>query len=397
MNSLTIAQIQAANKPGLTLPFSTGGVSRSDDQSPLTTSYSFTISQRLPFFSSLLEASYVGNQSKYGLNQNGVGTNINVVPFGTLFNKGFNPSNQNSNNCGPNGMGSGNQPCPSEYTFAPYPTYQAINIANHNIYSNYNALQISWVRQKGNYDIAFNYTYSKALGLVGGNQLDLTYDYGAEPFDRRHLFNAAYSIELPKMVHNNKVAEGVVNGWQISGITSVQSGVNLTGNSNGGNFNATANISGLTVQNAYSSSISTYSINGTDQIEVMPMLTCDPRKNLGKNQFLNGSCFAIPTVPGQNGPTVLPEFFGPWFWTSDLSLFKNFQMNERKKFQFRFSAYNFMNHPLWSFSGIGVGSSDLNLNFGPSGTGQTQTNSGFGVTPIKIGNRIIQLSLKFYF
>ena len=397
LNSLTIAQIQAANKPGLTLPFSTGGVSRSDDQSPLTTSYSFTISQRLPFFSSLLEASYVGNQSKYGLNQNGVGTNINVVPFGTLFNKGFNPSNQNSNNCGPNGMGSGNQPCPSEYTFAPYPTYQAINIANHNIYSNYNALQISWVRQKGNYDIAFNYTYSKALGLVGGNQLDLTYDYGAEPFDRRHLFNAAYSIELPKMVHNNKVAEGVVNGWQISGITSVQSGVNLTGNSNGGNFNATANISGLTVQNAYSSSISTYSINGTDQIEVMPMLTCDPRKNLGKNQFLNGSCFAIPTVPGQNGPTVLPEFFGPWFWTSDLSLFKNFQMNERKKFQFRFSAYNFMNHPLWSFSGIGVGSSDLNLNFGPSGTGQTQTNSGFGVTPIKIGNRIIQLSLKFYF
>jgi hypothetical protein len=397
LNSLTIAQIQAANKPGLTLPFSTGGVSRSDDQSPLTTSYSFTISQRLPFFSSLLEASYVGNQSKYGLNQTGVGTNINVVPFGTLFNKGFNPSNQNSNNCGPNGMGSGNQPCPSEYAFAPYPTYQVINIANHNIYSNYNALQISWVRQKGNYDIAFNYTYSKALGLVGGNQLDLTHDYGAEPFDRRHLFNAAYSIELPKPIHDNKALEGVVNGWQISGITSVQSGVNLTGNSNGGNFNATANISGLTVQNAYSSSISTYSINGTDQIEVMPMLTCDPRKNLGKNQFLNGSCFAIPTVPGQNGPTVLPEFFGPWFWTSDLSLFKNFQMNERKKFQFRFSGYNFMNHPLWSFSGTGVGSSDLNLNFGPSGTGQTQTNSGFGVTPIKIGNRIIQLSLKFYF
>jgi hypothetical protein len=203
------------------------------------------------------------------------------------------------------------------------------------------------------------------------------------------------------MVHNNKVAEGVVNGWQISGITSVQSGVNLTGNSNGGNFNATGNISGLTVQNAYSSSISTYSINGTDQIEVMPFLTCDPRKNLGPHQFLNGSCFAIPTVPGKNGPTVLPEFFGPWFWTSDLSLFKNFQMGERKKFQFRFSAYNFMNHPLWSFSGTGVGSSDLNLNFGSNGTGgQTQTNTGptgFGVTPIKIGNRIIQLALKFYF
>jgi hypothetical protein len=377
VNSLNFAQIQTAAS-GLTLPFSTGAVSRTDDHSPLTTSYSFTISQRLPFFSSLLEASYVGNQSKYGLNQGGVGTNANNIPYGTLFNIGGDP------NVGAN-----------EYLYGKYPIYQAINVANHNIYSNYNSLQVSWVRQKGNYDIAFNYTYSKALGLVGGNQLDLSQDYGAEPFDRRHLLNAAYSIELPKMAHNNKALEGAVNGWQISGITSVQSGVNLTGNSNGGNFNAGGNISGLKTTGGWN--ISAQSINGTDQIQLMPMLTCDPRKNLGPNQWLNGSCFSIPTVAGKNGPTVLPEFFGPWFWTSDLSLFKNFQMGERKKFQFRFSGYNFMNHPLWSFSGTGVGSSDLNLNFGPQGTGQTQTNSGFGVTPIKIGNRIIQLSLKYYF
>jgi hypothetical protein len=383
VNSLSFAHIQTAAS-GLSLPFSTAAVSRTDDQSPLTTSYSFTISQRLPFFSSLLEASYVGNQSKYGLNQTGLGTNVNVIPYGTLFNLKDSKGNAIDPNVGA-----------KEYLYGNYPIYQAINVANHNIYSNYNALQISWVRQKGNYDIAFNYTYSKALGLVGGNQLDLSQDYGAEPFDRRNLFNAAYSIELPKMVHNNKVAEGVVNGWQISGITSVQSGVNLTGNSNSGNFNAASNISGLKTTGGYN--ISAQSINGTDQIELMPMLTCDPRKNLGKNQFLNGSCFSIPTVAGKNGPTTLPEFFGPWFWTSDLSLFKNFQMGERKKFQFRFSAYNFMNHPLWSFSGTGVGSSDLNLNFGASGTGQTQTNTGFGVTPIKIGNRIVQLALKFYF
>jgi hypothetical protein len=378
VNSLNLAQIQTAAK-GLTLPFSTGAVSRTDDNSPLTTSYSFTISQRLPFFSSLLEASYVGNQSKYGLNQNGVGTNVNVIPYGTLFNIGKDP------NVGAN-----------EYLYGNYPIYQTISVANHNIYSNYNALQISWVRQKGNYDIAFNYTYSKSLGLVGGNQLDLSQDYGAEPFDRRHLFNAAYSIELPKPIHDNKALEGVVNGWQVSGITSVQSGVNLTGNSNSGNFNAASNISGLKTTGGWN--ISAQSINGTDQIELMPMLTCDPRKNLGPNQFLNGSCFSIPTVAGKNGPTVLPEFFGPWFWTSDLSLFKNFQMGETKKFQFRFSAYNFMNHPLWSFSGTGVGSSDLNLNFDTNGAGgQKQTNTGFGVTPIKIGNRIIQLALKFYF
>src|SRR5439155_1272588 len=216
----------------------------------------------------LLEASYVGNQSKYGLNQQGVGTNANVIPFGTLFNRGFDPSNQNTNNCGPGGTGSGTSHCPSEYELGSYPIYQVISVANHDISSSLK-------------------TQPNSL-------------------------------------------------------------------------------------NEFVSTITPYSINGTDQIALNPILTCDPRKNLGPHQFLNGNCFSLPTVPGQNGPTVLPEFFGPWNWTSDLSLFKNFQMGERKKVQFRFSAYNFMNHPLWSFSGSGVGSNSLYLIFAPGATPGSQ-------------------------
>ncbi len=391
-NVQTFAQIMATT--AATQPFNTGAVSGTDDHSPMTTSYSFSISQRLPFWSSLLEVSYVGNQSKYGLNQNGVGTNANVIQAGRLYQsdvvdstgKPIDPSKLNNG---------------GEYKFGPFPIYQVISVANHNISSNYNSLQVSWVRQKGSYDISLNYTFSKSLGIVGLDQVNLKNDYGAEPFDRRHLFNAAYSIELPKPIHNNKALGGVVNGWQVSGITSVQSGVNLTANSNGSNpgFNASGNISSsLTTQNSFNSAITNLSINGTDQIPLMPILTCDPTKNLGPHQWLNGNCFTIPTVPGKNGPIVLPEFFGPWFWTSDLSLFKNFQMGESKKFQFRFSAYNFMNHPLWTFTGSGVGSNNLFLNFGPGSNGNpVQTNSAFGVAPIKVGNRIIQLALKYYF
>ena len=220
--------------------------------------------------------------------------------------------------------------------------------------------------------------------------------------DRRHIFNAAYSIELGGPVHNSKALGALVNGWQFSGITQFQSGVNLTANSlYGGSsaFNAAGNISSsLKTQNPpYNSTITNLSINGTDQIPLNPILTCDPRKNLGPHQFLNGSCFAIPTVPGTNGPIVLPEFFGPSFFNSDLSLFKNFQFGESRKLQLRFSGYNFANHPVWSFTSGGVGSSAMNLNFGPSSTGQSQTNSGFGIAPIKQGNRVIQISAKFYF
>lgn len=95
---------------------------------------------------------------------------------------------------------------------------------------------------------------------------------------------------------------------------------------------------------------------------------------------------------------MLPEFFGPSFINSDLSLFKNFQFGESKKLQLRFSGYNFLNHPFWSFAGNGVGSSAMNLNFGPTASGgQAQTNLGFGIAPIKQGSRTIQISAKFYF
>jgi hypothetical protein len=100
-----------------------------------------------------------------------------------------------------------------------------------------------------------------------------------------------------------------------------------------------------------------------------------------------------------NGPIVLPEIFGPWFFNSDLSMFKNFQMSESKKLQFRFSAYNFLNHPIWSFTGTGVGSNSTYLDFAPSTSGglPVNTNAAFGYAPIKLGNRIVQLAVKFYF
>jgi hypothetical protein len=378
----SFAQLEATN-PG-TQPFATAGVSGTDSQVPLTTSYSFSVSQRLPF-ASMLEVSYVGNQSKYQFNTTGVGTNINVVPYGTLFNVGKDPSS----------VGSG------EYAYAPYSLYQAVNIANHNLYSNYNALQVSWVRQKGRYDITLNYTYSKSLGIVGSDQLNLSQDYGAEPYDRRNIFNAAYSIELGNPVQgSNKLIRGVVNGWQLSGITQLQSGVNLSQSSSNGGFNATGNISSsLHVNNAYHSTVSAYSINGTDQVPLQPLVTCNPTANLGPNQYVNGNCFSISTVPGVNGPIVLPEIFGPWFFNSDLSMFKNFQMSESKKLQFRFSAYNFLNHPIWSFTGTGVGSNSTYLDFAPSTSGglPVNTNAAFGYAPIKLGNRIVQLAVKFYF
>jgi len=111
---------------------------------------------------------------------------------------------------------------------------------------------------------------------------------------------------------------------------------------------------------------------------------------LAPHQFINGSCFAMPTEVGQNGPAVLPAYYGPWFFNSDLGLFKNFQISESKKLQFRIDGYNFLNHPLWSF----YGGENLSLSFNSAGQ---QTSPLFGYTTDKQGRRIVQLAIKFYF
>jgi hypothetical protein len=123
---------------------------------------------------------------------------------------------------------------------------------------------------------------------------------------------------------------------------------------------------------------------------MQPILTCDPSKNLAKNQFINGNCFAEPGV-GQNGPFIMPYIKGPAFNNSDLSLFKSFAMGEARKVEFRISAYNFLNHPLTSFNPTG---SDNNLVLNFTG-GKAQ--STFGYANYLNGNRSVQLVLKFYF
>ena len=60
------------------------------------------------------------------------------------------------------------------------------------------------------------------------------------------------------------------------------------------------------------------------------------------------------------------------------------------KLQLRFSATNFLNHPLWSFNGN-------NLDLGFNATSLQVNTPTFGTVTEKQGNRIIELAIKFYF
>jgi hypothetical protein len=263
-------------------------------------------------------------------------------------------------------------------------------------------LQASWNKQSGKGNWLLNYTFSKALGIRGengsaiGDPTSLANNYGVLPNDRTHLFNAAYVYNEGNQFHVNKFLSGAINGWQLSGITQFQSGSPLQA-SISNNFGLTGNLPpGATLPNGVSVAgvgVTSDLITGSPEISAQPILTCDPRDGLAKNQFINGNCFAMPT-PGHNGSFIMPYIKGPAFFNSDLSMFKNFQMGETKKLQFRISAYNFLNHPLTSFNPAG-GDGNLTLTTNPNGKGAASP--PFGYADYLNGNRTIQLALKFFF
>ncbi len=353
----------AANLSCLNLsatPASPAAVDSKDDDQPYTDSWSATIDQATPW-QGLLEMAYVGNRSRELQNtEGGQGSNINLVPAGSMF-SATNPGNANANN------------------YRPLQGYGDINLATNNLYSNYNAMQVAWARHGGLYTIQTNYTWQKALGIVNPaiNPFNLQANYGALQSDRRNLFNAAYSIDLGNRVHVNAFVNGALNGWQFSGITQMQSGANLTFGGNytpnnppNSNFNmsltcvatAAETAAGITcpqsaaiipgsisAANPTGIPINNQSILGTNAQQLNPLVTCNPSNHKGAHQYVNGGCFVAPTVPGQNGPSLLPVSYGPAFFNSDLAVFKNFDIKESRKLQFRVQAYNFLNHPLYSF------------------------------------------------
>ncbi len=404
-------------------PASPAAVDSTDDKQPYTDSWSFTVGQQTPW-QGYLEAAYVGNRSRDLANtSSGYGSDLNLIPVGNMFSAtdpvtglaNTNPGNANSND------------------WRPLQGYGDLNLATNNLYANYNALQVTWVRHAGRYTIQANYTYQKALGIVAPtyNPFNLASNYGVLPADRRQLFNVAYSLDEGTLVKSsNHFLNGAANGWQLSGIISIESGPNLTtggdtqggGGTPNGNYNmslscvatAAETAAEITCPNGLPQGpavlpgsdtghggtvvggipINNQSILGTNAVTLNPLVTCNPNSGLASHQFINGSCFSAPTVVNQNGPTLLPVSYGPAFFNWDMGLFKNFAITESKKLQFRVDMYNWLNHPLYSFNG-----SNLNLNFvqDPVTQAFTQTNTNFGITTEKQGNRIIQLAVKFYF
>ncbi|MFZ0959844.1 MAG: TonB-dependent receptor [Terriglobia bacterium] len=215
-------------------------------------------------------------------------------------------------------------------------------------------------------------------------------DYSDSPQDIRNVFHFSGGYELPfgpgkKYLTNATGAEKqVLGGWSAQWNLTLEGGQPIT-----------VGCAGSTTQNF---GCTAYMISGQKL-----------HGSGGVNQFLNPAAFTQPCVPnGTGGPTgCVPEtglgllggengqVSGPSLNRLDFSVFKNFQITERFKAQFRSEFFNLTNHPTFNapgFGGNGVVAINNSLNFTSSNFGEIGSTRFPGAD-----SRQIQFALKLFF
>jgi hypothetical protein len=395
---------------------SVNALSPTDDSMPITYAYNFTVSQQMPW-NTLFELAYVGNQTTNlvvggeSISGSGFGdfTNYNKVPVGAFFHPDpvTGVISPNPENLG--GPGSSNN---KEADYRPYGYAYGTNTidVNRNIgYSNYNGMQVSWVKRSDKLTFNLNYTWSKSLGT--GLQIDpfnINNNYGVLSIDRPHVINTSYAYNVGNAYHGMKLLEGVANGWTISGITTWQAGGNLQAlnNPNFGMSLAYVNLPANASDQGITSGIGNPTFYGTSaSFSIQPEESCDPTANTGSKQKVKAQCFTPPSI-GTFGPSQYRYISGAPYFDSDLAVYKTFHITERQGVQFRASAFNFLNHPLEQFSGSNQLTLHYNVDYASKAYSQNASAypsgnpNNFGVLDNKAGaptQRILELAVKYTF
>ncbi|HEY7183949.1 MAG TPA: hypothetical protein VIC84_21130, partial [Blastocatellia bacterium] len=219
---------------------------------------------------------------------------------------------------------------------------------------------------------------------------------------------------------NNKFMRGVLNGWQMSGITTFQSGTPVRLKFSG-DIASTGQAIAWYGSDAFAGGGSSTASVGA----IAPIYLKNPTIN---TKDLGGKIFDINDIAipgfGQTGPTQAPFYMRyPSRSNFDVSFFKNFKISETKTLQFRSGFFNIFNQAYPTQNNVtNAAVSDIYLTLNtvcnvhvngvPDGTGKTKDNvcdptqgfhfdqatiDNFGKITNKRGHRIVELALKFNF
>ncbi len=236
---------------------------------------------------------------------------------------------------------------------SPYPAYSTIQSWENRGVSSYNALQLS-AEQRPWHGLQYlaAYTWSRSIDEGSGgnssssesrinvqNPRNLAANYGLSDFDHRHRFSLSPIYQLPfgRGRHYastvNGFVDGVIGGWDLTGIVTLQSG------------------SPFSVNMSSNASLNT----GTF---LRPNRICNGNKSGNQRTlaaYYDTSCFVNPAqyTFGNTGRNIL---IGPSYQTIDAGLHKDFRITEALGVQFRAEFFNLLNSANFGMPNNSIGS-----------------------------------------
>lgn len=267
----------------------------------------------------LVEASYVG--------KNSVGLYENVEANPAIYIPGTNPATGQPYST----QGNVN----SRRIYAP--TFAGIREIRASGRAQYNALELT-----GKYRMTHGLLFSAAYTRSRSTDTSSTFANGSESFypnplcqqcnigpsdyDLANVFRASYVYDLPTpFTSHGGVVKQVLGGWEISGITSLQSGPRYS------------------IANGVSSSLNGI---GEDRADLVgnPQLSNSRSRTARVQEWFNTSAFATAAL-GTTGDSMRNLMVGPAYLDTDLAVLKNFPFGGDRfgRLQFRAEFYNAFN------------------------------------------------------
>jgi hypothetical protein len=226
-----------------------------------------------------------------------------------------------------------------------------------------------------------SYTWSKAINYADNSDSGLTWNMDSmlqrnrapSGFDRTHNFQmyGVYSLPFGKgrKMLTSGAANHIVGGWQVNGILTSMTGTAFNIASAGTSVNSQGNT------------------QTADQ--VLPNVRILGGVGTG-NSYFDPLAFAQVTDVrfGNTGRNIVR---GPGVVNLDFSLFRDFQVRENWKLQFRAESFNLTNTPAFNNPGATVSNATRNPD------GSIRALNGYSEITAAGAGRSIRFALKVYF
>ncbi|MBV9480450.1 MAG: carboxypeptidase regulatory-like domain-containing protein [Acidobacteria bacterium] len=272
------------------------------------------------------------------------------------------------------------------------PNFGSVASINSGVNSNYNALQLTAEKRFGHgFSLLSSFAWSKAMddyapqpqGSLASMYTNTCscgrkFDYGPSADDLNKVFKINGDYEIPH-IHVERIADKLLNGWQLTAIADWQTGLPFT---------------------IFSGVDNSFSAIGEDRADLTVPNIGDavlPGRSHRQSiqEWFNVNDFTLNAI-GTFGNTRKNALRGPRFFDTDLALIKRTQLSERVSLSFRAEFFNAFNNVNFGLPGNNVAagvSGGLGQITGTAGSGSYNGPTSYGTAQ----PRIIQFGLKANF